>query len=316
MSNRTKEFAKVPAYEEILEGVNGFVAPWTTTDAQAPTRPWLMIAGVPRSGTTLLYQVLAASGGFCYPSNIIARYYRSPAFGLRTQRLLEPLLERGAPTWASRAGNTDAWWEPHEFGYFWQHHLPLKPHHEPTDPSMASLARALAEWEAEATRPLLMKNPILCYVLPDLVRAFPTMHVLHIQRDPVDVGVSILNLRRRFHGDVHAWTSLRPRDADAFADASPAEQVAAQILSGEQALQRAAEAAEGRWTSITYEALCDEPHHVVHQCAERLGATIALTGIPERFTARRSAGNTRERDAMRDALDACPLRRDDSTPDP
>src|SRR5699024_1803087 len=46
-----------------------------------PEYPTIFIVGNARSGTTLLYQWLASTGLFAYPSNIVSRFYNAPYIG-------------------------------------------------------------------------------------------------------------------------------------------------------------------------------------------------------------------------------------------
>ncbi len=276
------------SYETLLESLNDEVDGWSRTDAQVPARPLLFVVGIPRSGTTLLYQLLAASGGFAYPSNLIARFYKSPAYGARIQRLLAPLLERGAPEWSSRAGNTEHWWGPHEFGYFWRHHLPFAEHHEPAGPSMDNLARAVAALEAECTSPLLFKNGILCLVLQHLAAAMPTARFVHIHRSPLDVALSLYRMRVRCYGDARKWWSLRPRDVDL--SAPPEVQIADQIAQAKSAISQAAtEVGPLRWMEVSYDDLCADPHSVVRAVSRLIGTELATAELPGHFSASRTA---------------------------
>ena len=45
-------------------------------------RPTLLVAGLPRSGTSLLYQCLASTLDIGYVNNIIARFWKAPVYGI------------------------------------------------------------------------------------------------------------------------------------------------------------------------------------------------------------------------------------------
>jgi len=80
-------------HEKLLDAVNSGVAALELPSADAGRDlPVLFVTGVPRSGTTLAYQVLCASGVFGFATNLIARFYRNPAFGAAVEELLRPLL--------------------------------------------------------------------------------------------------------------------------------------------------------------------------------------------------------------------------------
>jgi hypothetical protein len=287
---RTAEFAKDLDYEALLERVNATAADFTVPSGPVPVQPATFVMGVPRSGTTLLYQALAATGAFAYPTNLAARFYRSPAFGHGLERLLSPLLPaRGPMAFTSRAGNTDAWWGPHEFGYFWGAHLPFADHHQPPGPGEAdapdltALAGELARMEAVADRPLLFKNGILCFAVANLVDALPTARIVRVTRDPHDVVASILAMRERFAGDRDAWWSVRPAGADEVADRAPVEQVVWQVRRTTAALMQHEVAVD-----VTYADLCADPRGVVEVIGAAVGVPVAVDVLPATFPHRRA----------------------------
>lgn len=271
---RTAAFARDASYEQLLQGLNATLAD-VELPGTAPTRPIVLVLGLPRSGTTVLYQLLAQTGAFTYPSNLVARFYRAPAMGVLLQRLAAPLLDE--PRWelASRGGLTDGWYQPHEFGYFWRHHLGIHEHHEPETPDLADLVLQLGRMEAAGTGPLLMKNALLVYSIPLLQRVLPTLTVIRIRRDPVDVAASILKMRTRYYGDPATWWSLRPRDVSPVEGASPEAQIAFQIHHGSKALSALDPAID-----LTYEQLCGDVHHWVGRIADQARIQADLRGLP------------------------------------
>lgn len=289
---RTAAFARDASYEALLEGLNATLAD-VELPGEVPTKPVVLIQGMPRSGTTVLYQLLARTGVFTYPTNLIARFYRAPAMGVLLQRLAAPLLD--APTWelTSRAGATDGWWGPHEFGYFWRHQLGLHAHHEPEQPAPADLILQLGRMEAAGTGPLLFKNGILSYCTPVLRAAVPTLFVVRIRRDPVDVASSILAMRTRYYGDPNAWWSLRPADLGPVEGASPEAQVAYQVRHGTQALDRASAEVD-----LTYADLCSDPRGEVGRILAALGLEADLEGLPTTLVRYRATDRARWEDLL------------------
>ena len=92
-----------------------------------PTMPIVFIVGVPRSGTTLLYQLMSTHLDVGYVSNAMARWWMVP---VAAARFRSPLNQRPESlTLASDLGRSEGPDGPHEFGWFWQFHL----HHEQSD---------------------------------------------------------------------------------------------------------------------------------------------------------------------------------------
>src|SRR5690554_5370560 len=53
-----------------------------------PQKKVFFIVGCARSGSTLLYQFLAKTNSFAYPTNLVSRFYYAPYVGARIQQLL------------------------------------------------------------------------------------------------------------------------------------------------------------------------------------------------------------------------------------
>ncbi len=290
--------ASPPTDAERLAELGELLATLPAPGPPTPERPVVLVVGAPRSGTTLLSQALAASGGLSYPSNLMSRFHRTPWVGARVQDMLAPVLERGPWRFTSDGGATEGWWEPHEFGYFWTRHLGFRPHVgvHAFDAAAArafdgsALARDLAAWEAEARRPVLLKTVMASFVLEHLAAAVPTLRVLCVRRPAAEVERSLLGMRRRSFGTESRWFSVRPPGA-AQADAwSPARQVAWQTAQTHAALGQAAAALGERWLDVPYHALCDAPRDAVQAALDHAGLPArSLDAIPQRFARRASS---------------------------
>ncbi len=94
----------------------------------------------------------------------------------------------------------------------------------------------------------------------------PRARFLHIRRDPVQTGLSLLRLRETFHTDPRVWLSVRPRAADPSRDA--VEQVAQQLLEVERAHRAAREVLGDRWMTVDHAAFCAAPAAVLEEVIE------------------------------------------------
>ncbi|MCB9677379.1 MAG: sulfotransferase [Alphaproteobacteria bacterium] len=242
--------------DALLVALNAEIAGWHESDA-GPALPVTVVVGAPRSGTTLTYQLLAASGAFAYPSNLVARFWQAPAFGARLATVLGPLLPPPVPAYRSNAGNTEGWSGPHELSWFWREQLAFGAHHGHFA-VQPGLAARLGAFEREAGRPLLLKSNLLCFAVPALAAALPTARFVWVRRDPVDTALSILAMRERVHGDAGRWWSIEPPGVDLAA--SPADQVAFQVARCTAALAAAAAALPDRVVTLDYAALCADVH--------------------------------------------------------
>ena len=272
-------FAKSPADEELLERLNAALAPVEEAeyvvdlDEKYPT---LHVIGVPRSGTTLLYQLIAAGLEIGYVDNLTAAFWRAPVYGLRLSRKLG--LRRLAPSFDSAFGRTKGVGEPHEFGYFWNYHLRYPGlsalpdgHEEAIDwPRLRTVLVNMAHWNGG---PIAFKPMLLTWHLERMHQEMPGTCYVWVRRDPRETALSLLSMRRSLFGSYEAWASLRPFGPEWLADEPPWRQVAAQVV----VLDRTIEAAAGNIGSdslitVDYTRLCAAPGAVLEQIRALLGA--------------------------------------------
>ena len=243
----------------------------------APRRhPVIVIVGPPRSGTTLLYQLLARHLRCTYLTNLQAAVSGAPW-------LLEPVLQRLQP-WRrvdlrSRFGVTDGWWGPHEGARFWSRFFRDEPILEPAVADR--LARELRAWMRFANAPLVVKNVVHSLRMEVLAAALPEARFVAVERDPRQVARSLLRAREAIHGRTDAWFSVEPPGWESLARREPAVQVVEQIAAVERAIAGARRAlGPRRVLRVGYADLCRDPASVLAGLVRRLVAAPQLRGPP------------------------------------
>ena len=260
-----------------------------TTGFCAPEHPVTFIVGLPRSGTTLLHQVLAASLRIGYVSNLLARFWRAPFIGAAYERdiLGVPVAAR----FTSRYGNTFGAAEPAEWGWFWRHWLAMPERGrcvgEDFDPRM--LTRKLHALEAAKGLPLLFKNLDLTLNIGRFAGLFRRVLLIEIRRDPLRVCESLLVARLDRYGDPR--TPFGPMTSSA-AETDPVRAVVRQARDLAEEIQTA-KTAVGASAALTieYDELCAKPERAVERVRHfMLGHGVSLergeTPLPESFADR------------------------------
>lgn len=242
---------------------------------RVPGAPVIFIVGVPRSGTTLLYQLMARHLEVVYITNAVARYWLAPLWALQ-RRATEVRIDL-----SSDLGRSDGDAAPHEFGWFWQYHAPAAASHHLTESELdafdwdfiAAELEAIAGW---AGRPLVLKSlPAVDYHIPRFARELPGSVFVHIERDPRFTAQSLLESRRKRYGDESTWWSIRPRDLDAWSDRDPVEQVAHQIEDVSRHIKEGLAAVPAdRSISLHYEQLVEDPRAEMEKIAQLVGSPI------------------------------------------
>ena len=115
----TQAYRKEPEDEVFLEKLNNLLAIYQESEYQELPEiyPTLHIVGAPRSGTTLLTQLVTSHLNVGYINNLIAAFWRAPVYGIRLSKKLLPIGWQSS--YKSDFGRTKGIGEPHEFGYFW-----------------------------------------------------------------------------------------------------------------------------------------------------------------------------------------------------
>lgn len=272
--------------EEILGEVNALLG---RADAGAissfrqPKYPVVLVMGSPRSGTTLLLQFLAASGYFCYPTNILSRFYCAPRLGAKIQLMLttydfknEIFGSAGGVDFVSTLGKTRGALAPHEFWYFWRRFFRPTETHKLSEEQIRSVdhkqfAAELAALEAVFDKPLVMKGMVVNWDIPFVSRILEKVLFIHIRRHPLYNIQSILGARKDYSGDVSEWWSFRPPEYPKLKGLGPYEQVAGQVYFTNGGVEEGLAAVNReRALTVEYEELCAAPREVFRRVAEKL----------------------------------------------
>jgi hypothetical protein len=230
--------------------------------------PWppIFILGAPRSGTTLLYQMLVHRFEFSYFPNIANYFYMCPIFATRIGLEIFPPY---VSSFKSNFGYEEGWMSPSEAGNIWNRWFP----HEKREGYNYTAEGFLSEGERGEIksivanvcmiyrRPFLSKNVKIDVRLRAMKEIFPNALFLHISRDFVDSAVSLLVKRRR---DKREWISVMPRDINNIKNKSDMEQVAAQIYFVEQDIRRDIKIfGKNNYMKLEYKQLCEKPEQLM-----------------------------------------------------
>ena len=229
-----------------------------------PPRPTLFVFGLPRSGTTLCAQLLAACLDIAYVSNLAARFWLAPDFGMRLSRLV--LGDRRDASFASDYGKTEPPWGVHEFAYFWHRWLAIERIDDllrfgrPNRVDWLAAGTAVQRIVDAARTPVLFKTNFAAQFLADFAHWMPQPLFIHVERDPADVALSILAARRAYYGRDDAWWATHPPEYPTLAQRSVPEQIAGQVVGLRRAYAQALASVDERLClRVAYAQLCTEP---------------------------------------------------------
>lgn len=252
----------------------------------------LFIVGAPRSGSTLLYQLLTAAFDVGYLTNRHCKWYRAPVFVERWRATPFGTIETD---FESEHGMTTGSHAPSECGAYWYRFLPRRPHTLSTADvgraEVAAMRRAIAALTDSVAKPLVFKNLILSLRIPVLADVLPEALFLVIHRDTADTALSILRARQKIFGRIDRWFSLRPTGQEPNeAPEDPHRQAVEQVFGTYAEIDRARRVVgTKRFIDVNYEQVCDSPETQLRF----LSQTLAERGLilkktprfvcPERF---------------------------------
>ncbi len=199
--------------------------------------PNVYVFGLPRSGTTLVYQALINSLDSIWPTNLMARFWEAPIVGIKLSRMLG--LYDADVSYKSAFGVTKGVQEPHEFGYFWMKWMNYPNvviqdqfHEETID--WDGMSEILTSMRNEARKPIVFKNMLYALHLEKFAQVERNAVFIYCRRDLADVAVSIHNTRLKRYGDARRWWSYKTPDYQQIHRLSPIEQIVHQVKMGHE----------------------------------------------------------------------------------
>lgn len=312
---RNQQYYKDPNEEDFLEEVNNVLQVYDESlyIDDSIRFPFIFTFGPPRSGTTLLTQLLAHCLDTGYINNFMARFWKAPITGIRLSNIFFDTNSFTAFT--SDYGSTEHLLDVHEFGYFWRSHLKKhsfesikKAKESENKIDWESLYQILANIQREFGKPVLFKNILGAYHLGRFRKLLDKVIYVYIKRDSLDTAVSILDARKKYYDDPNTWWSYVPPEYEKIIEEDYWTQIAGQVFY----LQKFYDEELTRFHSdhvvqTTYKELCQTPHTVLEKviqsyeaiCSEQLDI---IQKPPNSFEYRTHTGREREKKQFKAAF--------------
>lgn len=239
-------------------------------------RPNLFIFGLPRSGTTLLYQTIVKSLDIGYVNNLMARFWRAPLFGATLSK--DVLGEDRSIELESVYATTKGPYGPHEFGYFWQHWLNIKNIEDTLDFNKGSvnvkweqLNNVLGCVQDTFDKGLVFKTMYVANYIREFAQNFSMPLFIYIQRNPADVALSILEGRKAYYGDKSMWWSTFSENYFELEKLPYYKQIAGQVRSLRKTYEESLKLVNpDQVVRINYADLCENPDGLISEIQGRL----------------------------------------------
>lgn len=231
-----------------------------------PQKPVIFVVGVPRSGTTILTQLLLSAFQIGYVNNIVAKFWEAPYIGSVLAKSLKENQQDLNIGRDSNYGFTSEYEGPHEFGYFWRRWFRYEDSHQIEGSQIDKeevkiLQQEVTAMESVFEAPMLFKNPAALSLNIDfLAETFPTSIFIHIHREPFFNAQSLLLGREKYGTSRDDWFSVKPKEYAWLKEKSVEEQIAGQTYYTQKRIEDCLQSlSTKRQLTISYKSFCEQP---------------------------------------------------------
>ncbi len=227
--------------------------------ASRPNQPIIFICGTPRTGTTLMEQVLAKHLPVTYFNNLTAVFPRSPiTANLLFQRFMRPKIE-----FKSYYSKTLGFSGPNDAFYLWNRWMT----EDETgmqcvliDSREDSMVKFFGAYQEAFHKPLLSKNNSLNTRAKRIADVFENAYFICMTRDPAYLAQALLQTRMEIQGDAHIQYGVDNPDKPEIAQTSFVASICDQVLYHEQKNHEQQQLiGSDRFWIVPYEEFCKSP---------------------------------------------------------
>ena len=247
---------------------------FTHTASKNPEVMPVFVVGLPRSGTTLLYQLLLNHFQCSYFTRLSDYCYRSPVTAYRIQSLIFPQPQNFE--YESQYGRMkdrsyiSTIWRPVEGHRIWERWFPREPTHcyegGLSIANRQEMQSTIAGVVQISGKPFVNKNPRNSLRVAGLLEVFPKAVVIVVKRNSLYVAQSLYVARigRQSSGNGnYGWWGTKPKEFIDLRHLDPLPQAVGQTRAIEQELKRQLLNYASASIVVDYEDICEKPGEVL-----------------------------------------------------
>ena len=234
----------------------------------------VFIVGAPRTGSTILYQMLTQSTDCLYIDNLVYAFSNNLPFGFWLSNILYG--NRGHASFESTYGNTESLHAPSECGAFWfqwfSRDQDFAPAGSLSPEAIKQMRTALSTVMDHYEKSVVIKNLNAGQRMQVLAQAFPNSRFIHIKRDPFFSIQSLLKARQDQAMPEDRWWSVKPKNFEELLELDYIDRIVAQVFFLEQQIHHdSASIPAGQFLSVNYSRL-----------HEQFNSVVTFLGLPHR----------------------------------
>ena len=248
----------------------------------------IFILGLPRSGTTLLNQIIQSATNCCVPNNLIARFWYAPLVGAHLSKFTLNTNILGDESYQSFFGQTANISQPHEFSLFWQNMMGytldqfgLLVRERP--PDFERLKDKVLNFNNIFDAPAVWKPLELILNDIEMIESmFGKGIFIFIDRSYKDIALSIYNARIKSKDSSVWWGSAPHSDEFPSIDRKDImDQIIWQIKYFRKTYENKLKTIDKkRLLVIRFDDMCKQPNHLLHSIrdfSDKLGGKIKVS---------------------------------------
>jgi len=229
-----------------------------------PSRP-VFVLGLPRSGTTLIYQYIVHRKHVAYFTNGVGKRVWSPSLTTYLQSRLHPPYRSD---FVSHYGRSEGPMAPREAGSLWLRFFDIDAYQSFDDLTPDAVGRLRAMVHCVETifdgAPFVNKNVKHLLRIDALAGVFAESSFLVVHRDVADVALSVLRGRVRYSGGANKWFSARPKNYEQLIQLSAVDQVVGQVIGLDRCMKEDLSRLDSlRVHGVEYDHFCANPDVVI-----------------------------------------------------
>lgn len=272
----------------------------------------VFVMGLPRSGTTLLSQILYNNTDLFCTNNFMARFWETPLVGAKLSSL--SITKKRLRSFDSFYGRTADIDQPHEFSKFWHKCLKVEDFrgYEPEKVS------SRIDWRMLQSKILginaIFNGGLVCkpmefagFHLNSLLQTFNRAVFVYLERDALEVTSSILRARKEA-GEEKWWGSYPPAQFyESLRGENLLNQVAHQVCYFKAMYEGKFSESSGhsQLLRLHYRELCDSPNEAlakIKDAVRKNGGELTFEPLPAPLAKSGFLGSSEEVLQMKQAL--------------
>ena len=260
------------------------------------TKPQLFIIGLPRSGTTLIYQYIIHRLKVSYITNRAGNMYMAPCLQTRFQK---KYVHQYFSDFQSKYGRGNGALSPREAGSFWGRFFSNKDYIEIQDLPInrVNKLKQTIYCIQRCFGDLLLVNKNVKHMLRINVlnHIFPSAKFLIVSRNIEQVALSMLKGRYKNAPNQDDWWSVEPLNIVELRGLSVVEQIAGQIEALQVEFSNDLEMLpKDKLLFVEYELFCDNPEDIIQKLILEFGLEIKNTAVSSFVVSKKKPENEEE----------------------